>query len=594
MAIEAKLGMFIIMILVGAFGFLVYRRVDMHQQQLLAVKGGESPRVTALENVEPFESPGQFTTGTAATTDELDFTSQFTEPVAEAGFDDAAVAFGSDSGFAASEASSAVMDVDPFDAEVVEQPVDEPNSFEPNSFDPNAFSDTVSAGGDQAADDPFAGEFGASVPDSSVAANDEGLLFDDATSAATADVGFEEPAFFEPHNDVDVATLEGDESELSFGQTEVSSLPEEEPVPSDADMAQQSFTDDADSGWQSASSAVPDQDLVAGLDEQTESLAPISGPLQESFEADSAPRASDDLVLAQGNASGVSEFQEHDSSLSFDDRSDGFHTAASDAVPDMTIAMLDDDTRGDFGGSLATSPFDVEGRKHKQDDDVAADNRMVIPQEPANILESAEPEMSFDLQDASDLEPVLTPIDEPAQRQETTVVRDNARFDPRAFAYENRVVTASAESEPCDVCVVQPNDNYWKISKRAYGTSRYFSALSLYNSNRIANPKHLRPGMKVLLPDAEVLEQKYPQLFRDSRTTRKLPTGFFVDADGAAAYRIGEQDTLSQIAQKHLGRSSRWIQIYRLNRGVLANPNKLKPGTVIALPDDATDVHMVP
>ena len=34
MAIEAKLGMFIIMILLGAFGLLVYRNVDRHQMLL--------------------------------------------------------------------------------------------------------------------------------------------------------------------------------------------------------------------------------------------------------------------------------------------------------------------------------------------------------------------------------------------------------------------------------------------------------------------------------------------------------------------------------------------------------------------------------
>ena len=141
---------------------------------------------------------------------------------------------------------------------------------------------------------------------------------------------------------------------------------------------------------------------------------------------------------------------------------------------------------------------------------------------------------------------------------------------------------------------VKANDNYWKISRRAYGSTRYYAALARYNQNRIANPRHLRPGMKVLIPSAAALETRYPKLFKSTSPKDKPRSGYFVQSDGSAAYRIGERDTLSEIAERHLGRSSRWIEIYRSNRNVLPNPNRLKPGTVIALPDDATDVHVIP
>ena len=190
----------------------------------------------------------------------------------------------------------------------------------------------------------------------------------------------------------------------------------------------------------------------------------------------------------------------------------------------------------------------------------------------------------------------LRPVTPAGGQQQTPskASQDNAKFNVPNFVYENQVITASAESEPSDIYEVQPGDNYWKISRRVYGTARYFSALALYNRNRIRDPKKLRPGMKVLLPTIEILEKKYPTLFRDLALRERKPHGYFVQSDGTAAYRIGERDTLSQIARKHLGRSTRWIQIYQLNRSVLTNPNRLKPGTVIILPDDATDVHMVP
>ncbi len=159
---------------------------------------------------------------------------------------------------------------------------------------------------------------------------------------------------------------------------------------------------------------------------------------------------------------------------------------------------------------------------------------------------------------------------------------------------QQTVQQVSGISEECDICEVQPNDNYWRISQRVYGTARYFSSLALYNRQRIPDPKKLRPGMKVMIPEPKLLEQKYPEFFKDKNAAPKQPEGYFLSNDGSPAYRIGAQETLSEISQKHLGRASRWIQIYRMNQHILKDPNKLKPGTVIALPDDATSVHLAP
>ncbi|MEZ6132173.1 MAG: LysM peptidoglycan-binding domain-containing protein [Planctomycetaceae bacterium] len=162
------------------------------------------------------------------------------------------------------------------------------------------------------------------------------------------------------------------------------------------------------------------------------------------------------------------------------------------------------------------------------------------------------------------------------------------------FVTSEKIRQVSQTTVECDVCEVQPDDNYWTISRRAYGTARYFSSLALYNQQRIPDPKKLRPGMKVLIPAPQILEQKYPELFEDQQPAVTQPRGFFLQADGTPAYRVGERETLSEISQKHLGRASRWIQIYRMNQNILKDPNILKPGTVIALPNDANDVHLVP
>ncbi|HET6324601.1 MAG TPA: LysM domain-containing protein [Planctomycetaceae bacterium] len=108
--------------------------------------------------------------------------------------------------------------------------------------------------------------------------------------------------------------------------------------------------------------------------------------------------------------------------------------------------------------------------------------------------------------------------------------------------------------------------------------------------------------MKVNTPPVEFLEEHYAQFLppgtkvqvtaAEDATAKAAPTGFTVTADGTPKYRTGENDTLSDIAAKHLGRSSRWIQIYEMNRDKLSNPNQLKVGTELILPGDASSVGL--
>jgi len=51
-----------------------------------------------------------------------------------------------------------------------------------------------------------------------------------------------------------------------------------------------------------------------------------------------------------------------------------------------------------------------------------------------------------------------------------------------------------------------------------------------------------------------------------------------------ASYTVQPGDTLSGIAQKQLGDANRWPEIFVLNRGIIGDPNRIKPGQVLALP----------
>lgn len=192
-------------------------------------------------------------------------------------------------------------------------------------------------------------------------------------------------------------------------------------------------------------------------------------------------------------------------------------------------------------------------------------------------------------------------ISNPGKNANRPVIRTAAgsgadgKFSLAAFNYGNKVAPAALDdSSTYNSAVVQDGDNYTKISKRVYGTVRYFAALAVFNQHRIPEPKNMRPGMVVLVPPGEVLEERFPELFADSQPKHVEPAGFLLLDDGSPAYRVGERETISEISQRFLGRSARWIEIYRLNQSTLSDPNKLKPGTILALPADAVEVNVVP
>ena len=56
-------------------------------------------------------------------------------------------------------------------------------------------------------------------------------------------------------------------------------------------------------------------------------------------------------------------------------------------------------------------------------------------------------------------------------------------------------------------------------------------------------------------------------------------------SDDAGTYTVLKGDTLSAIAQKHYGKASRWNEIFEANRDQLDDPDLIKPGQVLKLPD---------
>ncbi len=157
--------------------------------------------------------------------------------------------------------------------------------------------------------------------------------------------------------------------------------------------------------------------------------------------------------------------------------------------------------------------------------------------------------------------------------------------------------------------LVEEGDNFCVISKKLYGSDKFFLALAEHNRNRVADPCRMRPGLVISAPAKDVLEQQHSALIPKPKATSEakgvqphstkkvsaapLPAGMFHDANGVPWYRVGKGDTLTGIAQAHLGRISRADQIFNLNRERLRNRDDLHLGQELRLPNDASQVRLV-
>ena len=56
-------------------------------------------------------------------------------------------------------------------------------------------------------------------------------------------------------------------------------------------------------------------------------------------------------------------------------------------------------------------------------------------------------------------------------------------------------------------------------------------------------------------------------------------------AAAGATYTVKAGDTLSQIAKDKLGSASAYMEIFNANKDVLSDPDKIKPGQVLKIPE---------
>jgi nucleoid-associated protein YgaU len=156
---------------------------------------------------------------------------------------------------------------------------------------------------------------------------------------------------------------------------------------------------------------------------------------------------------------------------------------------------------------------------------------------------------------------------------------------PNDIAVTSAALPTAAQDKPY---VVAPDDSFWSISEKAYGSGSYYRALFQYNRDRYPNADDVRPGSVLDIPPLDVLKRQFPELTSGADDSQAggnaAPAGPPQAAATAATYVVQEGDTLFEIARRQLGKASRWTELYELNRGVLGdNLEHLRPGVELRL-----------
>ncbi len=134
---------------------------------------------------------------------------------------------------------------------------------------------------------------------------------------------------------------------------------------------------------------------------------------------------------------------------------------------------------------------------------------------------------------------------------------------------------------PPEVAVhdVKPGESLRAICRRYYGNADLAGPLARYNG--VSDPDVLQADQRLRIPSAAVLLDPLARWDAGQEYTKAASS---TDAR-SVTYTIRPGESLSEIAQRLLNSAGRWKQLYELNRDVLSDPDEIRAGTVITIPE---------
>lgn len=126
------------------------------------------------------------------------------------------------------------------------------------------------------------------------------------------------------------------------------------------------------------------------------------------------------------------------------------------------------------------------------------------------------------------------------------------------------------------IYTVERGDSLWKIAAKFYGQGSSWRIIYQDNAAAIKNPGRLYAGQRLIIRLTEMAVATYtPELTVSIPSTETLE---------GTAYRVQKGDRLWTIARRAYGSGRLWTIIYEANKDVIADPERIREGQVIAIP----------
>ncbi len=128
-----------------------------------------------------------------------------------------------------------------------------------------------------------------------------------------------------------------------------------------------------------------------------------------------------------------------------------------------------------------------------------------------------------------------------------------------------QTVAVPAPAGPTRTHVVEPGDDLWSLAEHYYGDGQQWRAIARANPDLLTGgPDRLTVGWRLAVPQ--------PRESADAA------------ADKGRTVTVRRGETLSDIADRELGSSRRWPELYAANRSQLNDPDELAAGMRLSIP----------
>lgn len=126
---------------------------------------------------------------------------------------------------------------------------------------------------------------------------------------------------------------------------------------------------------------------------------------------------------------------------------------------------------------------------------------------------------------------------------------------------------AQSGSDEVPGYLVRAGDDLWSIAEQELGDGHQWRAIAEANPELLANPTvDLQPGSRLRMPVQERSDATHAQAAKGKTVT------------------VTRGDTLSDLAEEHLGAKGRWPKIYRANTDQIKDPDLIDVGWKLVIP----------